>query len=667
MTNFHIRHPLRLFFIAILSLITALALAVAFMPTQWIAQYVGNKGSSAAGRELSINGPISIDWNWKTPKVSIEKITLSDIEGAKDPQMVDIERIDFSIRVWKLLIGRLEMPNLAITKPVIILEKNEDGEKNWDLPAFSKGNAAANAALPDSRSNFPIIGTMKISDGRLVYRDKIKELDLDLKVDSIEGSPTNEGERFKLSGNGSLQNQVFSIDAQGGSLADLRDSSKHYPLDLNLSMGPTVIKVKGTFQDPIKMEGVSATLDLKGDNMADLFYLTSIPLPPTPPYTLTGLLKKEGDLWSFEGFNGKVGDSDLSGNLTFDTAGERGFVKADLTSALLDIDDIGGFVGIAPSTKKGETASSEQKQQAKQQANSDRALPDMPLDLSRLRATDMDVTLKVTKIDAPSVPLESMNVRFDLQEGVLKLNPMDLGVAGGLVDGELLLNGQKDIPDVSMDLNLKKLKLKPFFSDSRFESFSSGTFGGRVKLAGHGKSLARVLGTSDGHITLSMSGGKISLTIVEAAGLDIGELTPLLLGEDKNTSIRCVVGDFDVKNGLLKSQAFVIDTTDTNIEGDATINLKNEAMDISLEAHPKDPSILTLRTPITLGGTMKKPAIGVNPAGLAARGAGAAALGVLFPPAAIIPFIELGLGEDSDCRGLIAQAKANSAKANPKP
>ena len=63
---------------------------------------------------------------------------------------------------------------------------------------------------------------------------------------------------------------------------------------------------------------------------------------------------------------------------------------------------------------------------------------------------------------------------------------------------------------------------------------------------------------------------------------------------------------------------------------------------------------------------MKDPAIGIQPIPLAGKGAAAAVLGVLLTPvAAIIPFIELGLGEDSDCSGLIAQARSKSGAPTP--
>ncbi|MGZ5031067.1 MAG: AsmA family protein, partial [Methylobacter sp.] len=99
--------------------------------------------------------------------------------------------------------------------------------------------------------------------------------------------------------------------------------------------------------------------------------------------------------------------------------------------------------------------------------------------------------------------------------------------------------------------------------------------------------------------------------------------------------------------------------------GKAQINLKDETINAKVEAHPKDFSVGSARTPITVTGQLKKPTIGLDPKELTARVASAAVLGVfLTPMAAIIPFIELGLGKDSDCKGLIDQARKH-AEAQP--
>lgn len=632
-------------------LVVTLAGGIFYLQSHGLQKFASSKGSAVIGRTLAIDD-LRLRWHWSEPRLVARNISLSNPEGAAEPNLFSADMVDIRFRVWPLLIGQLQLTEVNLDKPRLILEKTDEDTKNWDLPFMSKGKAAAETVVPEDRHDFPLVGSIVIQDGVLVYRDIPKKLDVELALDTAQGEGSDKS-GLTISGEGTLQDKKFELTAKGGSIDNLRDTNKPYPLSVDLKMGPTVLKLDGTFKDPIKLTGIDASLSLQGDNAADLFYLTAIPLPPTPPYKLSGQLTKKEKVWGYENFTGKVGDSDLSGSVAYDTSGERGFARMNLASKLMDMKDLGGFIGLTPKN-------------AARQAASDRALPDIPLNLERLRATDLDVTLKADEIRAPGIPVNRLNTHIVLKQGVLTFDPLNVGIARGTMDGSLLVDGSKDVPHLKSDLVLKKISLKEFFNNPKFEDVTSGRFGGRVQLTGNGKSLADVLASSDGRVTFAMSGGKISLLIIEAAGLDVAEAAPLLLDRDRSTHIRCAVGDFKVTNGILNSETFVFDTNDTNVAGDAQINLKTEALDIRVKAHPKDPSLFAAKTPIVVGGTLKNPAVGLSPGELGGRSVAAVALGALLTPvAAIIPFLEMGLGEDSDCSGLIRQAQAKSGAPVP--
>ena len=174
------------------------------------------------------------------------------------------------------------------------------------------------------------------------------------------------------------------------------------------------------------MKGEDVTLDIQGDDMANLYPLIRLVFPSTPPYRLKGHLKHDGKVWSFSNFSGRVGDSDLSGNIRVDTAPKRPFMKADLVSNLLDFDDLAGFIGGKPGTAPGETASEEQKKQAAAEKDSDRIFPDQRYDLERLRAMDADVRLRAKKILAPKLPIDDLNATIKLERRSFAL------LAGGI-------------------------------------------------------------------------------------------------------------------------------------------------------------------------------------------------------------------------------------------
>ncbi len=647
---------------ALLAIVFALLLAVVLViifAEPLIRSLTENKGSKELGRELRIEGAFNINWHWGYTQVHAEKIRLGNAPGYAEPNMLVVDRLDFSIKPLKLLIGKLEFGDILIQQPFLVLERKSPTDYNWNFPALSSANAAEEAIKPDDRHDFPIIRSLKIQQGKFIYRDAPKAMDLDLALDSVSGqggdADKNATDRpLQLKGKGSLQHQAFSVEASGGAIENLRDTNQAYPLSFKLTMGATHVTMAGTFKDPVQLTGIDANLKITGHTMSDLFYLTAIPLPPTPPYSLDGRLTKTGGVWGYEKFEGRVGGSDLSGSLSYDTSGERGFLRADLLSHVMDSRDLGGFIGLSPS---GENAAPEQKQAAAEKKASPKLIPDVPLKLERLRATDLDVKLRADKITAPNLPFNGMEVHFDLRNGYLKLDPLKLVLADGTLEGKVEVDAQKDIPPMQVDLNIRKLSLARFFTGTRFEGTTEGVFGGHVKLAGSGASLADVLAGSNGELTIIMNGGKISRLLIEAADIDIAQALPLFLGKDKATHIRCGVVDFDVRNGQLESKVFVLDTNDSLLVGNLGMDFKNERLDGRLDAKPKDSSIFSAQIPITIRGPLKAPQVGLEGKKLGRKAVVVGALATLLNPlAALLPFVERGDARDADCRALIDNA-----------
>lgn len=220
----------------------------------------------------------------------------------------------------------------------------------------------------------------------------------------------------------------------------------------------------------------------------------------------------------------------------------------------------------------------------------------------------------------------------------------------------MVLDGRKDVPAVQIDMVFQKLSLKPFFDGKKFGALSDGVFDARTKLSGNGASMATILGDSNGRLAVVLPNGQISLLLVRAADLDV-KLIPLLVGKDKTTNIRCGVGDFAVNDGMLNSQIFVLDTEASNIKGKAQINLKDEAIDASIEARSKDPSLLALQSKILIVGKLRDPHVTIDPLSTGVRGAAAVALGAVAPVVAFLPFIDLGTGKNSNCSALLAQVE----------
>jgi uncharacterized protein involved in outer membrane biogenesis len=176
--------------------------------------------------------------------------------------------------------------------------------------------------------------------------------------------------------------------------------------------------------------------------------------------------------------------------------------------------------------------------------------------------------------------------------------------------------------------------------------------------------LHELAANADGEVVVIMDGGQINALIIEAMGLDVGEILGLLMTEPKKGAsttvpIQCFVGRFGVHRGVMESQALVLDTTDSTITGKGQIDLGKEALSLELLSHPKDVSVLTASTPIRVEGTLKHPKTSVVSEQLAEKSLAALALGVIMPVVgAVLPFIETGKTKGSNCGRLLADAKA---------
>ncbi|CEJ46363.1 conserved hypothetical protein [Xanthomonas citri pv. bilvae] len=394
---------------------------------------------------------------------------------------------------------------------------------------------------------------------------------------------------------------------------------------------------------------------LSGQDMEDLYPLIGVAMPSTPPYKLDGRLRRDGDVWRYEKFTGIAGDSDLSGTAEIDLRNKRPFLRADLASKRLDFDDLAGFVGAPPKTGNNESANAEQKKQAAQLATSARVLPTTPYDLSKLRAMDAQVRWRAQHINAPSWPLDDMDASLTLKDGLLRLDPLNFGVAGGDIRSTIGMDARKAVITTQLKASIRGIRLDQLFPDATLAKQASGAIGGELDLRGRGNSIAAMLGSADGSIGVGMGRGHVGNLIMELAGLDIAESLKYLLTKDRQIPVRCIFGDFGVQDGLMQSRALAFDSTDTIIVGEGNISLKNETLDLLLRPRPKDRSILSLRSPLRIGGTFKDPSFRPDFKALGVRGAIAVALGSIAPPAALLATFEPGPGKDSDCGGKYAQ------------
>jgi uncharacterized protein involved in outer membrane biogenesis len=562
------------------------------------------------------------------------------------PPLARIGSLALDVDLWAYIRHRaLILPVIALDHPQVALLQESDGKANYQLQ------------LAGSSDGSTKIGDLRISDGQIDAKLAKLRTDMNVAV-ATEG----EGDQAKLTAKakGTYGGAPITGEATGGALLSLRDAATPWPVDLRLANGDTRVELSGTLQDPVHFKGADLKLRLAGADMSQLEKLTGVPIPKTPPYKIAGKLDFANGRVQFTDFQGTVGSSDLAGKFDFDPGKNRPELKADLHSRKVDLTDLGGFIGAEPGRAGTPGKTPAQKAETAKAEARPKLLPDKPISLPRLTWADIHLQYRGARIEGRSVPLDNLAVTLDIENGAVRVHPISFGVGQGRISANVALTPQNDRQlRAKADIELHRVDVSRLLAATHTVG-GAGAISGTATIDTVGNSFATMLGNGNGEVRMGMTGGDLSALLVDLSGLEFGNAVLSALGVPQRTEVECLVNDMPLEKGVLTIKALVVDTGEAVINGTGTINLRDETLDMSLRTEAKHFSIGSLPAPIHITGTLKSPSIRPG-AELALRGAAAGGLAALFPPLALLPTIQFGVGDDHRCDRLLNQSKAEAS------
>lgn len=267
----------------------------------WFKGPVERAVQARTGRALHI-GNLDVDLG-RTSTIRADAITFANASWAKQPAMATADRVEIDVRVWPLLRGSVQLPEVRLTRPDVLLEaaprKGDPG--NWDFLGGSTGGAS------------PQLKRLRIDDGRLQFLDTLGRTDILVDVRSGQPKQADTAPPLLVQGKGRWQGNPFTLRGGTESPLELTDSDHPFRIHLDGRAGATHAVASGTLTNPFQLRVFDLQFALSGQDLADLYPLLGIAIPPSPPYALNGRLKRDHDVWRYDSFTGKVGDSDLGG------------------------------------------------------------------------------------------------------------------------------------------------------------------------------------------------------------------------------------------------------------------------------------------------------------------------------------------------------------------
>lgn len=669
-------------FAVLLLSLAALMLLLVLFDWNLLRPTINEKVSVALNRPFAIEGNLSVVWQrepeeggWRAwlpwPHFAAEQLVLGNPEWSEGDTFVSLDRVRFRLAPLPLLWKTVSIPRIELGAPFANLQRLADGRANW---TFDLGSQQPDQAAEPSPWTLDI-GTIGFDQGVVSLDDQVSKTRIEAQIDPL-GAPIpfaqvvgeNAAQRlaeehtaaqdyaFAWRAKGRFQGQAVSGSGKVGGLLALHSANLPFPLQADVRIGATRIRVAGSLTDPQRLGALDLRLRLAGASLSQLYPLTGVTLPDTPPYATDGRLQADlrdagGASFRYQGFNGRIGDSDIHGDLTFVARQPRPKLSGQLTSNQLLFADLAPLIGADSNAEKQERGAA-----ASQPAN--KVLPVEQFRTERWRSMDADVRFTGKRIvHSDQLPINDLDTHVVLNDGQLSLEPLRFGVAGGNLDAQIRLNGAVAPMQGQVRLSARDLKLKQLFPTFAPMQTSLGALNGDAKLSGTGNSVAALLGTANGELKMLINDGAVSRGLLEIAGLNVGNyLVGKLFGDDEVT-INCAAADLGIKQGLMSTRLFVVDTENSVIRVDGSANFASERLDFDVTPASKGLRIFSLRSPLYVRGTFKEPNAGVQATPLALRGVGLVALGVAVAPAAGLLALVAPSGGDepNQCAPLLRQ------------
>lgn len=553
------------------------------------------------GRAVSLAALERVDVFSFSPRLRIRGLTIPQASWAGSGSTVAIRQAEFDLSLPALLTGSTRLRDVRVDGLRLDFVRAADGRESW------KGTKAKTS----TGASGPMIDGLRISDGRLLYRDVKRDRTLNAALTVGPGG-------LKLDGDATVLGAPVRMTASGPAVT----GSAAWPFQAEIAGQALTMRAQGRMDRPLDLRHMALTVTARAVNLSYVDAIIEAGLPRTQPVRLSAQARRDGSDWTVSQLNGSIGRSHIAGGATIRKRDGRSLIDGHVHSRQFDFDDL--------SDARGRSIAA-----AKRARTGPRVFPDTAIDLHNVARTEGRLTLKADRLlwPAPS-PFRSLSGTLDLQRSLLRIDDLRLGLTHGTMQGSFRVDQRSGRPVMTMALDLRNGRLIDFAPDTQVH----GRLDGRLRLTGTGRTIRTAVARSDGHIALVARDGALPARTAALLGQDL--LKGLTLDKAKQASLRCAIVRLDVRGGMGSANPILIDTTRARTDISGRVNLDGERMMLAMRGTAKQDSALKLQGPITIAGTLKHPQIALpegGPVGNILKSIGRAMDGKREPVAADAP------------------------------
>lgn len=199
------------------------------------------------GRKVHFNGDISlIPTLW--PTLEVQSVQIDNPPHWQQDVFANADLMRIQLGLFALLEQKIHLGEVTVKGITVNLENNLEGEPNWlfgraeempdDLKEVTTDDGVA--------ITFEGVNELVFKNITVHYQDRKLRRRLRFHMTKMEGSGAQSEDPFEIFIEGDFQHKPFQLQLNGGSIQDLRDRTKDWPLEILANIAGTPIKIKGS-------------------------------------------------------------------------------------------------------------------------------------------------------------------------------------------------------------------------------------------------------------------------------------------------------------------------------------------------------------------------------------------------------------------------------------
>lgn len=519
---------------------------------------------------------------WGSPlTIEARDVRLSNPPWANDPDMFHADYVSAEVDIDALWQGVVRFRRLRMEKPVVLLERGPDDQRNWRFPSHGGAAGGGFAIVPKTRAQFPTLLNFALRDGAVILRSPGRsDIHIDLYTLAIRAA--DDDKPAQLTVDGAYNGAPVRLNADTDSFVQMRGSAP-FQAKVSIAAAPGSVNFNGTLQEPVDFDGVQGTLDIDAQNVGDLLKIFGAGVPAAFSLKLAGPFEKTGDHWQITHGDGHLPAGNFNGDVMLDE-GARGqadalklnlaFDRLDATTLAAGMRTSGGPMSLQPDPAPGAT---------------------------------FDATLAAQTLVYHQFRLVDFRLHGRTQPSDVAVDALSFKFAGGNVEGDVSMKGDEKGGTLAVNAVAAALDASQVFELLGGDKNEiGGGIDGRLAMTMSGATTADGLKHSQGQAVVAMVQGKLSRDLIERASTDIRTLFRAGTGD---APLSCLVGVAEMKDGVATIGPLRLRAATTTFVAGGRADLTDDRVDLTVNS--TGGGLFAAKLPLHVTGTFSK--LGVHP------------------------------------------------------